>query len=93
MTDQTDPFAAQEQEFKDAVAKLHPVVQGAVAKVEAVALETIEDVKAEAVLLGARFKVLATRLEDLAHNGVTNNPVFKQASDLVNHIVGIAKSL
>jgi hypothetical protein len=108
MTEQpaVDPFLPQEQEFRDKVAAMHPNPNLVVKATEAVAsaaldvvddvavisLDTAEDVKAEFVILEARFKAAASRLEDMVTNGVTI-PAFAEAKRLFGHVVAIAKSL
>lgn len=98
-----DPFTAQEKEFHDKLAAIHKAAPGVIAKVEAeakaagakaetVALDTIDDIKAEATVLEARFRALATRIEDMTVRGV-ENPVFKAAANMVAHVASIAKSL
>lgn len=99
MTDQTstDPFLAQEQEFKDKIKAMHPAVEAALGRAEEVAksdlLATVDGVKAEAAELEMRFKALLVRVEDLAHTGMTNNPLFQQAAKMITHIASIAKAL
>lgn len=98
-----DPFVAQEAEFQQNVALLHKKADGVVVAAEALGaaaedlvevsvLDTIDGIKAEATELEARFKALASKVEDIVVKGVAN-PVFSAAAKMVSHVANIARSL
>lgn len=95
----TDPFAqvkadfaAFEKQLQAAPAQAAAPVTTAASGAEKVILDTAEGLKAEFILLEARFKAALGALDDRVTKGAIN-PVFAQVAKLVSHVAAIAKSL